>query len=265
MKTIADISEVLLEAGLSSSVTEEERAIANTSLVRAAGAVRRHLQYDPVQATHTEFYPPQDVFSRGPSVWESNDTHAYLRQRAGDAGAQLCVRHLPVRSITNLYIDYDARAGTRSGSFAADTEKTEGVEFWPNYDMVDSDGVSVCNDGIIRKQGSWPTVPGSVKIVYVAGYTLAELHGQDDVLDASPILETVISEAVRRIKRYFSWKKQTSTGHIAGPIISEGLGDYNYTIDSTVMTRIVGGQWDLLSESKERLQDFVNFGYQLGG
>ncbi len=262
---IADISEVLLEMGLASGETEEERAIANSSLIRAAGAVRRFLQYDPIQLERTEFYPPEDILSRGESVWEVNDNQAYLRHRAGRAGAVLCMRHIPIRSITSLFIDYDGRAGTRSGAFGASTEKTEGDEFWPNYDGVDSSGNSFCSDGIIRNQGSWPTVPGSVKVIYVAGYTQEEFHGQDPNIDASPILETVISEAVRRMKRFFGWKKQTAAGHVAGPITSESLGDYSYSVDAAAMERILGGKWDLLGESKERLTEFINYGYQLGG
>ncbi len=265
MGSIADISEVLLDLGLEASVTDAERAVANAAIVRAEGAVKRHIRYDPVRRTRTEFYPQRDLSSTSrEAIWEVTDVEAYLRRLSEAATDELQVRHLPIRSVTELYIDYSARAGSASGAFGSDTLKTEGTDFWPNYDMLDGDGDKVCSDGILRSFGRWPTEAGSVKIVYVAGYTAAELHGQDASIDASPIMDAVIEEAVRRAKKVFVSKKQTA-GWVAGQLSGERLGDYSYTVDGASLNRQFSSMSDLVSSSKEKLAEFVNWGYSLGG
>ena len=262
--SIIDPSEILLELGLSDSVTDEERALVNTAIVRAEGAVKRILGYDPVQRSRTEFYPRQDYDQQAnAAVWEAEGTQAVLRRVAEAATSELQVQHIPIRSITNLYVDYDGRSGTSSGAFAAASEKTEGTDFWPNYDGEDSDGESLCKDGIIRSIGRWPTTPGTIKLVYVAGYSAKEIHGQDTIVDASPIMDATIDEAVRRAKGALIWKKKTGGGHVAGPFTSERLGDYSYTADSSLISRMFGGLYDVLPGTKMKLESFVNWGWAL--
>lgn len=262
MGKIADISEVLLELGLSGTVTDEERAIASTALVRTEGIVKRYLGYDPTTQTHTEFYPRQSFnSSRGQGVWEADANRAILRQISEAASNQLQLQHLPLRSISHLYIDYDGRSGAMAGSFSAETEKVEGDDFWANYDMLDSSGNKVCNDGILMSVGLWPETPGTVKVVYASGYGDAELHGQDSVIDASAILEVVIYEAVRRVRRMFASKKQ-SQGFIAGAITSESLGDYSYSADGSTISQVAGGG-ELSPDSKEKLATFRSWAFCL--
>lgn len=264
MANLADLSEVLLELGLSESCTDVERAIAGTALQRAEGAVKHFLRYDPFMQERTEFYPQGVSATRQAvdGVWEANDTEAFLRQSVGASSDELQIQHVPIRSISALYIDYDGRSGTRSGSFGAGTLKVEGVDFWPNYDALDSSGAKICRDGIIRSIGRWSMEPGSVKIVYTAGYSAAELHGQDSVIDASPINEAVVLEATRRAKRAFLLAKKSRVGFVAGPFTNESLGDYSYSIDSSLITRMYGS--NLLSDdAKIMLTDFQNYGWSL--
>ena len=266
MSTIADISDVLLNLGLSDSVTEEERAIASVSIKRAEGAVIRFLKYNPVQRSRTEFYPQQDTANSATnSIWEVNESTAYQRFINTTVSTELQVQHLPIRSITELYIDYDGRFGQRSGSFSNETLKTSGEDYWINCEGLDNAGNAICRDGIIRSQGLWTVTPGSVKVIYVAGYTEDEFRGNKTLVNATPIFEAVVDEAVRRAKKVFVQKKQTGSGWAAGPITSESLGDYSYSVDGSSLNRYFGGQWDLIGESKEKLNDFVNFGYMLGG
>jgi len=261
---IADISEILLELGLSSTVTDEERAVSIASLRRAEGAVRRYLQYDPCYGEHTEYYPRQSSqIMGGQLVWEVTDTEAVQRRLAEAATSELQVQHLPIRSITSLYIDYDGRSGAREGSFAVSTLKVEGTDYWPNYDGVDSSSVSFCRDGIIRALGSWPTTPGCVKVTYMAGYAADELRGQDSVLDASPIHEAVLYDAARRVRRMFASKKHASAGWIAGILTSERMGDYNYTISPQASDHLIG-PGELSDETKAMLESFANYGIALG-
>lgn len=265
MGNILDPSEIILELGLSGSVTEQERAIVSTAIQRAEASVKRYLKYDPVQASRTEYYPMQNLDPAARrAVWEVQDGFAYPRQLTTAATAELQVRHLPIRSspAIDLRIDYGARSGTVSGSFADETLKAEGVDFWPNYDAVASDGNPICMDGVFRSVGSWPTEPGSVRVIYTAGYTPEELHGQDDVIDASPIAAAVLDEAVRRTRKAFISMKQ-ATGWAAGTITGERLGDYSYTVDAATAQKMFGGMTDLLPETMSMLEDFVNYGWML--
>lgn len=261
MNTIVDISELLIELGLSSSVTEEERAIAQTALTRAASAVRQYLGYDPVYAERTEYYPRQQAnYLDSEGVWEADANSAILRQTVEGASGQLQLQSLPIRSITSLRIDYDGRAGAKETAFGDDTEKTEGEDYWPNYDRVDSDGQKVCSDGVLMSTGAWPNSPGTVKVVYYSGYTQAELHGQDTIIDASATLEAVLYEAVRRVRRHYSLRKSTRVGFVAGTITSENLGDYSYSVDSASAAQLDRGG-SLTPETKEKLSPFLNYGF----
>jgi len=260
MGKIVDISEVILELGLSSSITEEERAVIYSSITRAEGSVKRFLCYDPIRLTRTEYYPQQTSFHSGYAVWETDEIKAYMRHISNASTNELQVKHIPIRSITGLYIDYDGRSGAKSGAFAVSTLKTEGTDFWPNYDGLDSSNNKICRDGIIKSVGAWPTESGSVKITYIAGYTDAELHGQDNIVDASPIATAVIDEAVIRAKKALMWQKKNGIGFIPGVVTGEKMGDYSYTIDTAMAQKLFGGQWDLSGSSVMLLQPFVHWG-----
>jgi len=264
MGAIVDISEVLLELGLTDAVTDVERAIAQMAITKAEGAIKRHLKYDPVQATRTEYYPQtdRDVLNRA-ALWEVGGTEVFQRRVQAAATSELQMQHLPIRSITTLSIDLDGRSDSRTDSFPVSSNKIEGTDFWMNSDGRDGDGKAICRDGVIRSFGLWPTNPGTVKVVYVAGYTSSEFHGQVPLVDASPIMDAVIDESVRRAKRVFINSKKMGAGFVAGPIISEGLGDYSYSVDSSLAKRLFGSSQDIQPETQEKLEDFVNMGWIL--
>lgn len=266
---IVSLADILIELGISGTATSSQSAIAQLSLQKAQGAVIRHLQYNPLLSFQTEFYPrmnsnPVD----GQGVWETDATTAYFRNLTDAATTELQIARLPIRErgatgqTVSVWIDYDAGNGTRSGSFGDDSLKAEGTDFNPNYDTVDSRGFKVCRDGIIRSQGRWPGLAGSVKIQYAAGYTAEELAGTDSVIDASPIREAVIDETVRRVhKAYSRMKKRTGFG--TGALSSESLGDYSYSADGALLAQLVGSNSDILAETALKLESFVNFGAML--
>ena len=261
MGTIVDVSEVLLEMGLSASATEEERAIINLSIRRAEGVVTRYLGYDPLRLERTEFYPQRDVILQATAgVWVVEGTQAILRRAISVATDELQLIHLPIRAINTVHVDFDGRSGTTAGAFDPDTLKVIGSDFWPNFDRIDSDGASVGTDGILRNIGSWPTQPGTVKVVYTAGYEESEFRGTDTVLDASPIYDSVVQESVRRARRALALKKHAQIGHVAGILASERLGDYSYSLDTATAKSLFGGMSDLTAESMRQLESFVNWG-----
>lgn len=269
---IIDISSVILEMGLDQQITEQQRAVINHSLWRAEGAIKRYLKYDPTYATRTERYPQFDIlrlYREG--IWDIQGNQAVLQLLSENAHRDLQLRHIPIRSVTSLYINYDGRYGTKDGVFGADDLKVEGEDFWPAYDTVDDDGNNACLDGILKARGRWPMEQGSIQITYTAGYTPEELHGQRNTLDASPIVDAVINETVRRAQKIFTGSFSSLTGgsgFVPGPIVSERLGDYSYTLGGsgsrgTSVDRRTGGASDLLPETREMLADFVNWGWPI--
>jgi hypothetical protein len=259
---IITVDDVRLELGITSPTNLETNTI-QQAITRAMGAVRRHLHYDPMQNTRTEYYPQFALGVRARDVvWDVSATKSFVREVGESASNELQLQHLPIRSITSLYVDYDARNGTRTGAFSAENLKVQGTDYWPNFDVTDVLGSKACRDGILQSQGMWPTEPGCVKVTYVAGYTNDEFRGSGGVLDASPIWETVLSEASRRSRRSLVMGKG-SLGLRGGALTSESLGSYSYSVEAGSMNKLFGG--DLSGDSIERLSGFVNFGWTLSG
>lgn len=270
---VVGIADLLLELGLSESATDEERALAQSSLDRAHAVVSRILRYDPCYATRTEWYTLMEFGSRSaPGVWDISGDMAVYRQFVETGTEELQVRRLPIRVVDDLRVDYDGRFGARSGAFPVDSVKTIGEDFWPRWDQQDDAGDPVCHDGILRSFAAWPTEPGSVQITYTAGYTAAELRGQADTINALPIFDAILQEAARRVRQAFINMKQATgsgtTSFTTGPITSERMGDYSYTIGGggsggSTSDRVFGSVYDALPQTKEALSDFINWGWPL--
>jgi hypothetical protein len=258
-----DPSLVLLELGLSDSSTEEERAIVQQALVKSWAAVARFLHYDPALKERTEIFPVTD-FRRNAAagIWEIENQQAYLRRELSAASSELQLAAIPVRSEPpiQVWISYDGRFGTKSGAFGTGDLKVEGQDYWAQYDTVDGNDDKLCSDGILRSFGRWPSEPGSIKVVYTAGYSDDELNGQSGNVDATPIMDAVVEEALRRAKKVLTlWKKNAMTGHNAGTITSENLGDYSYSISGGVLDKLLSAG-SLSSDAKEKLAPFVLWG-----
>jgi len=263
--SIVTIAEAYSELGITTP-TAAEASVVLRAIRKAEGAVKRYLRYDPVQRRRTEYYPMGNLsYQRSAAIWEVNETQAYLREGAGSSGSEIILKHLPVRAIVAMVVhtDSDGRSDTTEGAFV--DLKNEGSDFWPNYDGKDSAGYKICRDGIMRHVGAWPRTPGSIRIVYTAGYSTAEFRSGDGLVDATPIWDAALDETIRRAKKVFLNMKQTE-GWIAGTKQSEKLGDYSYSTGgaSGVSDKAFGGSWDMLPESKKNLQEFVNWGYDLG-
>jgi len=99
MSLIVDISDVLLELGLSDSVTDEERGIVQAAIHKASGSIIRHLKYDPEIKVHTNYLPNMDFSLRSRDfIWEVDDNNAFVRRLAEAASNELQVQHIPVRA-----------------------------------------------------------------------------------------------------------------------------------------------------------------------
>lgn len=268
--TIATTANLKLMLGLSSSITVEETSLLAILHPRAEAAVKRFLQYDPEQASRTEYYPRHDA-AGGLDVSGSWDVNAArtkaIWERFSSASDTLQLLRLPVRRITSLYVDTSGRFGTVAGSFAAGTLYTEGTDFWAAYEEQ-----YVCRSGLLHSYGSWPLEPGSVKVTYVAGYstlefadstpstsTTSDANGQVSSagVDASGIARAVELIVVQAFNQWAMTKKHTGPGFV-GMLSGESAGDYSYSVNGAYAASLIGT--DLPTAAIQLLEPFVNFG-----
>jgi len=255
-------AEVWEELGLCPPTAQEVQAT-KTAIIKAQGAVKRMLRYDPELKTRTEYYPQRDYTGRNLSAWdevEGGDQPYSYRQQT----SELILQHIPVRMVWFLWIDEAGKSDSVAGAFADATLKVQGTDYWPNWDLR-STADQICHDGIIRSETAWPAFPGSVKVSYYAGYSPSELAGTSTFIDASPIWEATLNEAARRAKRTIMMQKKTGVGFVAGNFASESLGDYSYSLGATARSdeALYGYLNDVLPSTREMLSEYINWGYPL--
>jgi len=137
-----------------------------------------------------------------------------------------------------------------------------GEDYAPEYDAYDSDGNPVCRSGIIRRvSGSWPGLPGSVKVQYWGGYMDAELNGTDGQINARPIKEAIYITAMKNFRQYAMLQKDENAGWIAGAKVYENLGDYAYSVQtSSEAQTLTSFAVSIPPEANVLLSPFVNYG-----
>ena len=59
--------------------------------------------------------------------------------------------------------------------------------------------------------------------------------------------------------------RKSGAGWLAGPLQSEKLGDYSYTVGSAALDKMFGGVLDLMPESKIALGPYMPVGWMIAG
>lgn len=263
---IVSIAELQLMAGLSGSITDEERAVLARVHKSAEAKVKQHLKYDPEQRTLVEYYPRQDAGGAALSgQWDVNSSHTRA-QFESSVPDSLQLERLPIRSVTGVWCDSAGYFGTASGAFPESCRWAEGTDFWPLLERP-----RYAPSGIVMASGSWPATPGSVKVQYCAGYSRLELAGESTAdsasdqngqistagVDASGIAKAVVSTVLLGMTRWSAWKKRTGPGFV-GPITNESAGDYSYGIDGGALAAVLNVE--LPGDAIDALEEFVNWG-----
>jgi hypothetical protein len=249
--------------GLSSSITDEEQSFLTLIHPQAEVIVKDYIGYDPEQKDHTE-YLPRHSHSGGAGYadvggeWLTTATTAYWSSSMGASSLQLT--HLPLRSITTVHVDRDARQGDRATAFADSTLWTVADDYWGDWDQED-----VGMSGQLKSYGRWPSSPGTVKVVYRAGYSPTELAGTaatssvdgDTITTAgvsgAGIAMAVQSTVVAAFTRAMGMRKKTAAGWTPGPLLSERLQDYTYTVDKSALNS--GGMLVAMPDDAKQLAE----------
>ncbi len=134
--------------------------------------------------TYTQFLPMMGGVTSGSSEY----LNEYVNRRAtfseipiGPENGQLTLERTPVRSVTSVWLN-----------LAAWLQGTDGGD-WPDANLLpagtytmDWKQPGLCTTGIlIRRIGSWPSEPRTVKVIYTAGYSTAELLAKYPELPSS--------------------------------------------------------------------------------
>lgn len=224
---IVSLGEVLSYLGYGTTGTDAIVGQLQSLKRKAEAAVRKFMGCGVRRATYTHYLPRGNPFDlRNSAKLLSQDGWS---QRRTYLGPDIVLPQYPVRSITSIHEEENGNFGQTSGAFGSDALLTEGTDYtWP----IDAEGFSKVGM-VYRLDQQWLAEPGSIKVVYVAGWTKHELHGDTDeeIKDASPIQQAVL----RTIREYWSDKQQAEAGAdgAPGPIKAESLADYSVQYDTS--------------------------------
>lgn len=266
-------AELRVMLGLTSSITDDERAVLNLILPAAEARVADHLGYQPEQFLATEYYPRSDAaggYASGAYGWDVTAAHRRAEMYpAGGSGTMyptLQLERLPVRQVVEVRVDYSARFGTAAGAFASDSTWVAGSDYWAEWEEP-----GLCRTGCLFASGAWPSEPGTVRVQYRAGYSPDELSGRATAsgtaadgtittarVNASAIKRAALITAVKAIQSWDALRKKTRTGFTPGVIQSENLGDYSYSLAAS--SALAGLVTALPAEAAELLEPFVHWG-----
>lgn len=232
--TDADISTFLRKAA---TVTDAELNALLLVQPAVEQLVKDTVGYDIEQTTHTEFLPERTRNMRRTSVAGEdvvNNRVVPVVQPMLLEDTYLFLPQLPVRTITNIFQDTSAYGGQGPSDFPAASELTAGVDYFVDYTKAE-----LCKSGKLIKisGGSWSKRARTIKVVYVAGYTVTELA-------------TGIGAAIKHACLLGMQGAFADLGSETGKVRSERLGDWAATYAVEGVTR-------LPSQAVQKLQPYV--------
>ncbi len=192
----------------------------------------------------------------GSSIVQATYTH-YYPDISGTRFDTLRMKEFPVRSITAVYEDPQGYFGQMPGSFAANRLLTAGEQY---FMPLDKGGLSWF--GHLKRRGftsawgngsaCWPVEPGSVKVVYVAGWTADELNGDvdDAALDANDIKVAIL----QAVGAFWQNLQNQQLAIKPGEEVSESLDGYSHSFLTKPEDPMITEE--LPPESKSKLDRF---------
>jgi len=274
-------AEARVALGLMPTITEQQQSRLILAMSAGHAAVKKHLAYDPEQKSYDgQLYPRAEIndASEIDGIWDVNSAHTRAVWEARNGiFSYLQLEHLPVRQVTEVLVDPSALFGQQSDDFGTGTAWSQGVEYMVEWDQkANADGtIGVCRTGQLISRGAWPVTPGTVKVSYKAGYSPAEFAGQalatnlnDDGkitmagVDASAVKTATLLEVMRYYLLFKTMSLNSLTGlHVAGPLQSESLGSYSYSLASGQQVALLTGMQIAISpEAAMHLDGFVHYG-----
>jgi hypothetical protein len=258
--SIISLYELSIAIGLSDVPTSGStiETLANRAIAASIQAVKDFCRNDIEYAQHTEYYPTgteghgSRCFSDA-LMFDRGSSSRYSETSRFNSVIQL--KNTPVYTNSLLvYEQADARYGQTQNSFGDSTLLTVGLDYYldinaiisvPTYNPVDGSisnvSTPVSYTGHLYRNGSWPRESGSIKVTYFGGWRFQPLAALFNPGASPPsyatIKEAVLITATKAYREMSSLAKNES-----GPKTSENIGQYSYSIDSSLLQRMLGLQ-----------------------
>ncbi len=179
-------------------------------------AVKRFCRWKICEATLTSYLPLHPT-AVGYHIPTAEVGYGIWTTTGGRNRLQLPAMH--VKSITSIYEDYGAKAGVGSDDFPSTTLLTAGDDYFLEKDSGSTYSES---GGVIRVGCNWSSTPGTIRIVFVAGFSESELSGEFNSIRFALIRECAKAWLARQRENSLA----SSAGSDALILSSEKLGDY---------------------------------------
>ena len=239
---------------VSTPPSEQELALIRLVHPLAEGVFRAWLGHDATYKQRVVFLPLGTPETGIEGAEEFQLRGQTLQVSVGvDRGSDVLVLpHTPVWPLSlEVREDVGAYAGQASGAFGSDSVLTLGTNYWLD---IDDASTSLSNSGILRRFGSWPTEPRSVKVTYYGGETAARLASEAGNLRYACLL--TIIKAYKLLK--------SMQGSRTGPKSNESIGKYSYGTLADVQKVMSGVGFTVPYEAQRAAWPLKNFGRLFG-
>lgn len=190
---LADTDEILTTyLGISSpsSAISDQMDMIRTGI---ESSIKNFCRWQITEATKTSFLP------LSPNAMGINVPTAELfspRYLVTGSRNRLQLPAMYVKTITSINEDQNALAGYGSADFSATTLLTAGEDYFLEKDQGSAYSMS---GGVMRVGRNWSSIPGTIKVVFVSGFSESELAGSQNAIRLATIKEC--ADAYVRLKR----------------------------------------------------------------
>ncbi len=247
---IVDPDDVFSYLGISSPTSTQSDAMEMIS-TGLESSVKRYCRWQLGEQTLVS-YLPLTPLAMGPQV-PSAELY-FSRPWPTGPRNRLQLPSMYVKSITSIYEDRGAKAGSGSDDFPSSTLLTAGSDYFLEKDS----GINYSwSGGVIRVGTSWSSYPGTIKVTFVSGFSDSELSGDQNSLRFALIKECA-EHWIRRQRMNQVFVTGIGTGSDTSGLLSrEHLGDYDVSFRNAFATKEESdpGSYGLSETLRNFLQD----------
>ena len=245
MPSLAESDDVFAYLSITPSPTQSDAM--DVVVSGMSSAIARYCRWNLVEKTLTSYLPLNPV-AVGYHVPTAEVGYGFGAVTSGRNRLQLPAMH--VKSLTTIHEDQGAKAGFNAEDFPSTTLLTAGDDYFLEKDSGSTYSES---GGVIRVGYNWSSVPGTIKVVFVAGFSESELAGEQNALRYATIREAARAWIARQRENSLV----SSVGSDSLVVSRERLGDYDISYRSPFGNSEENdpGSYGLSRKFREFLQD----------
>ena len=244
MPSLAESDDVFAYLSITPSPTQSDAM--DVVVSGMSSAIARYCRWNLVEKTLTSYLPLNPV-AVGYHVPTAEVGYGFGAVTSGRNRLQLPAMH--VKSLTTIHEDQGAKAGFNAEDFPSTTLLTAGDDYFLEKDSGSTYSES---GGVIRVGCNWSSVPGTIKVVFVAGFSESELSGEFNGIRYATIKECAKAWIARQRENALV----SSAGSDALILSREKLGDYEvgYANPLSRTNQSDYGSYGISEESQDFLQ-----------